>query len=336
MKLSVIIPVYNVGEYLSQCLDSVLSQDIDDMEIICIDDCSKDNSYNILLKYAQQDSRIKVYKNEQNIGVGYTRNKGLNVATGEYVHFLDPDDWLENGAYHLITEKLNNKNLDILFVNYKKFDNETKEFRKIEFPNKDILDKILNPVKDAEVFDNWERMCWLKFIRRDFLTENNITFPNYVSLSDVEWAANTYVKAKTICYTDIVVVNYRVNRKNSLVKLANNSILQIIGSVIKNRKLYVNFPDKIKYRMLAADYILLTKGIPNAYKNGILNIFELYKIIKIVNNDKNIKKYNFSFRDDYCCYQNLKFPILDFKKVVVKTNFPELFYFIVQIKKFLK
>ena len=66
MKLSVIMPVYNVEEYLSQSIESVLSQDTDDIEIICIDDCSNDNSYNILLKYAAQDSRIKVFKNEQN------------------------------------------------------------------------------------------------------------------------------------------------------------------------------------------------------------------------------------------------------------------------------
>lgn len=91
-KINVIVPVYNVAEFLPDCLDSLLSQNFDAMEIICVDDKSTDNSLEILEDYASKDKRIRVIKHEQNRGLGEARNSGLKVATGEYIHFLDSDD----------------------------------------------------------------------------------------------------------------------------------------------------------------------------------------------------------------------------------------------------
>lgn len=90
--ISVIVPVYNVEAYLCFCLDSVLSQTLQDFEVICIDDASSDSSYKILSEYAHKDSRIHVLRNGQNKGLSYTRNVGLDAATGTYIYFLDADD----------------------------------------------------------------------------------------------------------------------------------------------------------------------------------------------------------------------------------------------------
>ena len=106
MKISVIIPVYNVEKYLRQCLDSVINQTYKDLEIICVEDCSTDNSPQILQEYAQKDERIKILYNEKNSKLGPTRNNGLKVATGEYIHFLDSDDWLEPDAYEILVNHL--------------------------------------------------------------------------------------------------------------------------------------------------------------------------------------------------------------------------------------
>ena len=108
MKISLIIPIYNTSKYLSQCLDSVLSQTLKEIEIICIDDGSTDNSIKILKNYANADSRIKIIT-QQNSGAGFARNNGIKNASGEYIAFLDSDD------YYLDTDVL-----ESLYENAKK------------------------------------------------------------------------------------------------------------------------------------------------------------------------------------------------------------------------
>ena len=93
-KVSVIIPVYNVQDYLAECLESILNQTYTYFEILCIDDCSTDGSSAILREYARKDSRIKVWTNEKNSGQAYARNVGLSNAVGEYVLFVDADDMI--------------------------------------------------------------------------------------------------------------------------------------------------------------------------------------------------------------------------------------------------
>ena len=94
VKVSVIIPVYNVAPYLGECLDSVLQQSLKDIEIVCVDDCSTDNSSFLLKKYAESDIRIRLFYNERNRDLSFTRNRGLKESCGEYVFFLDSDDAL--------------------------------------------------------------------------------------------------------------------------------------------------------------------------------------------------------------------------------------------------
>ena len=94
MKFSIIVPVYNVEQYLAECLDSLLSQTYEDYEIICINDASTDKSYDILLEYSDNNKCIKVLNNDSNQGQSYSRNRGIKEAVGEYVLFVDSDDML--------------------------------------------------------------------------------------------------------------------------------------------------------------------------------------------------------------------------------------------------
>ena len=102
--ISVIIPVYNVEKYLRECLDSVINQTYKNLEIICVNDCSTDSSPEILEEYAKKDRRIIIKKNPKNIGLGLTRNEGIKIASGEYIHCLDSDDWLELYAYEILVK----------------------------------------------------------------------------------------------------------------------------------------------------------------------------------------------------------------------------------------
>ncbi len=110
MKFSIIIPIYNVESYLRECLDSVLQQSFADWETICINDGSTDNSAAILEEYGQKDSRFKII-NQPNGGLSAARNTGLKAATGEYVLFLDSDDWLEGNALERVSESLTNEDM---------------------------------------------------------------------------------------------------------------------------------------------------------------------------------------------------------------------------------
>ena len=125
-KISIIIPVYNVAEYLPQCLESVINQTLKDIEIICINDGSTDNSLEILREYEKKDGRIKIIDKE-NEGVSAARNKGIEVAHGEYLLFCDGDDWIETDTCEEVYKKIKFDNADMLIFNHYIIDKHEKK-----------------------------------------------------------------------------------------------------------------------------------------------------------------------------------------------------------------
>lgn len=328
MLISVILPVYNVASYLPKCLESIINQSYKELEIICIDDMSEDDSYNVLKSYADMDSRIKIFKNSKNLGVGLTRNKGLKLAQGEYIHFVDPDDWVEDELYEKLSKKLNEfQNIDVLYFSYNIFDNENNVFIPQNFKNRTILNRILNPVNNPETFDNWDRYVWLKLHRKDFLLDNNIFFKDYTSLSDVEHAALVYTKCKTLVYTDIKGINYRIKRENSLVTKAHKSIKNIILSFKNNKELYKDLPENIKYKLLGFDYYQIRHNIEKAYINNEITTCELIKTVFELNT-KDSKKYVYTdlASNEYELLINLR-------KVLMRKFCPNLWKKLIEIKK---
>lgn len=328
MLISVIVPVYNVSEYLPICLDSIIKQPFKDIEIICIDDKSTDNSLEILNQYHHKDSRIKIIENSENIGVGLSRNKGLNLASGDYIHFVDPDDWLEDNLYTELYDTLKKfPNIDVLYFMYQIFDNESEKFISYEYKNKNILNKILDPINSPETFDNWDRYVWLKLHRRNFLLDNNIFFKNYKSLSDVEHAALIYTKCKTLVYTDILGINYRIKRSNSLVSQAHKSFKGIVKSFENNKELYKNLPDNIKYKLLGFDYYQIRHNVEKAYIENKISTLELFNLIFKINT-KDAKKYIYNdlAPNEYELLINLR-------KVLMRKYCPNLWKKLINIRK---
>ena len=113
-KVSIIVPIYNVEKYLHQCVNSLLNQILKDIEIILVDDESPDNCPAMCDEYAKQDSRIKVI-HKKNEGLGYARNSGLEIATGEYIAFVDSDDYVELDAYQKLYSIAVDKKTDVLY-----------------------------------------------------------------------------------------------------------------------------------------------------------------------------------------------------------------------------
>ena len=188
VKVSVIVPVYNNEEYLDKCLSSLIGQSLEDIEIICVNDGSGDSSLDILNKYKQKDNRIVVLSQE-NQGAGASRNNGIDIANGEYISFVDADDWLEENALKKLYENAVRNNSEIvLFNSVERWpDSQTKE--RIYIPPDDETDY------DNLVFDyNYSKnlvmnamfVVWSKIYKTSFLKENNIRFDTYKIFNDVQ------------------------------------------------------------------------------------------------------------------------------------------------------
>ncbi len=179
-KISVILPIYNVEPYIEECLDSILNQTmIDDIEVIMVDDGSSDDSRYAIERYALDYDNFHAYHKE-NEGSGIARNYGLEKANGEYIHFCDPDDYIKPDFYERIYEfAKSSPNADFVFVNSSRFGN-WHIWEGILY--KTTFENIDGAIESTNIRENtnfvWDTGVWNKLIKKDFLMEKNIRFPN--------------------------------------------------------------------------------------------------------------------------------------------------------------
>ena len=233
IKVSVIVPVFNVESYLNESLDSILNQTLKDIEIICINDGSTDNSLDILENYAKKDKRIKIISKE-NEGQGVARNVGLDNAQGEYISFVDSDDFIKKDMLEKLYNKAENNNLDLVMCKVSSFDNETHEvdddlwyysLKCFDGFKKDVFNNL-----DTKKFtDSISVTPYNKLYKRSFIETNNIRFPNKYIFEDEVFFYNVYLKAKRISLVDENLYYYRTNRKGSTVsKSSDNDYIDVI------------------------------------------------------------------------------------------------------------
>lgn len=219
VKVSIIIPVYNPRELLVKCLDSVINQTLRDIEIICIDDGSSDGSIDILNEFYQKDNRIKIFR-QKNKGAGFSRNLGLEHANGDYIVFLDSDDWIEKDMCETLYKKAINSNCDLILFNaFRHLENNTTKDL-IHFPNNinensETFTFDYTYIKN-KVFNGYFGVIWCKFYKKTFLKENNIIFENHKMFQDVEFHIKTLLLAKKIAYCHNVFYHYIRIGQNSI------------------------------------------------------------------------------------------------------------------------
>ena len=207
-KVSVIIPVYNVEQYLRECLDSVVNQTLREIEIICVDDGSTDSSLDILKEYASKDNRITVIT-QKNLHAGVARNAGLAVARGEYVHFCDSDDWVEKEIYTECLKKI----ADIILFDAFKTDislNKKLSWKK-DYLNKE---KIKGDINEFE-FKFCTGSPWGKLFRRTFINKHKIRFQNLKCCNDIYFVKLALVVADSIELVDRPLYNWRFNAQGN-------------------------------------------------------------------------------------------------------------------------
>lgn len=181
MKISVIVPVYNSEKFLERCLDSLINQTLKDIEIICINDGSTDNSESILEKYSQSDSRIKIITKE-NEGVSISRNIGIDRATGEYIGFVDSDDWVDLNYFEKLYNAAKKYDTDIAVAGIIRLD----KFRKRTYLhfNQEITTKDINTkVKLCDIPDRC--YVWNKIYKTEKIRQKNLKFAEGTFYEDV-------------------------------------------------------------------------------------------------------------------------------------------------------
>lgn len=256
--ISVIIPVYNTEKYLHNCLNSLLKQTYEDFEVICIDDCSTDSSLEILEYYSKKDKRIKVLKNESNRGSGYSRNRGLDMAKGDYVFFLDSDDWISPNCFELLYSKSIELDLDLLIyqaiLHYEdgriiNFENmyymgflvkyEDTVFNHLELPISELFSIAVAP--------------WCKLYKRSFLEENNIRYTNlHLIQQDNPFFFEVILKAKRVSFLN-KVLHTRNRREGSVMaslgddRLFGRLIISelVLNVFLENREYYERYKSNV-------------------------------------------------------------------------------------------
>lgn len=217
--VSVIIPVYNPGQYLQPCLDSVIRQTLSDIEILCVDDGSTDDSPAILQEYAASDPRIHIIRQE-NSGPGAARNTGIRAATGKYICFTDSDDYLEPDALEVCSSAMERNSLEFLCFNAEAFDEDEKSFRRAEDLNSAYFRRTL---KEGRVFSGLELFTVLReekhlvispctvMTLRSFLLEHQLWFHTGILMEDESWTMSVLFHAARVGCVNRVLYHYRIH-----------------------------------------------------------------------------------------------------------------------------
>lgn len=211
IRLSIIIPFYNVEQYIAQCLDSVYHQDIpeEEYEVICVNDCSPDNSIAIVEEYAKKHANLVIVRNQYNRKLGGARNAGMDVSTGKYIWFIDSDDFIEENCVGKLLTMAENEDLDMLHFNYVEYPDTSQ-------PNRKPIDT--DVMTGAEMFFDtnfiWYHdliTAWRKLYKRAFLIDNNIQFAEHIMFEDNDYAVVAFANAQRVKHIAFNAYYYRNN-----------------------------------------------------------------------------------------------------------------------------
>ncbi|MDY3006751.1 glycosyltransferase [Anaerococcus porci] len=256
IKLSVIVAIYNVEKYLEKCIESLLNQNCSEYELILVDDGSKDNSSKICNHYLNKEN-IKVI-HQENLGVSVARNTGIKNSSGEWITFVDGDDFVENNFISEIMRIIKNIDTEMIMFNYNAFFDEKKIIacRSVPFTNNQFINKSKELIQKrmiSQYYNGGDKntivssgTTWCKVIKRDILQNNNIRFkPGLIKAQDTVFWLQASENVSSIYYLDKCIYNYRLSNnsissgkryiKDSVQKF-NDLLFEYKRHIIENKK----------------------------------------------------------------------------------------------------
>ena len=256
MKFSIIIPVYNVEDYLHQCLDSVLCQDFSDWEVVCVNDGSTDGSAAILEDYVAKDARFRLVT-QPNGGLSAARNAGLDAAQGEYILFLDSDDWLVENALMVLSTNLSGE--DMLCFSGRRFFEKTHGFNPSDLlKNGDYQSGMDYYNENALLPRDFAFVCVvLRAYRRTFLMDNGLRFKEGILHEDNLFTPLACYYAKEVRVLNVCLYNYRV-RANSITNTVDmKRLTDLMGTANELAAFFIpkkGFDKTVVYRAITHYY----------------------------------------------------------------------------------
>ena len=211
-QVSIILPVYNVEPYLRQCLDSIIKQTFKDFEILVINDCSLDNSLQIIKEYQQKDSRIILFNMPTNRGLSNARNEGIKLAKSKYIVFVDSDDWVRKDYLEFLFNNIEKRDCDVFSAGFISYNNQTSKYTHNKYSHLTLKAK---SNKTLILFPSTNCTIWNKIYKRDFLLKNNLFFV-LKTCEDCLFFYKLMLCKPKIIFTNEPIYFYRIARKESL------------------------------------------------------------------------------------------------------------------------
>ncbi len=309
IKVSIVVPVYNVEKYLKECIKSCQNQTLKEIEIICVDDGSTDSSLEVIKSIASKDSRVK-YISKKNSGYGNTMNRGFDAAVGEYIGICESDDYIEPDMYEILYNTAKTNNLDVVKSDYMTFrtvnGNRKQEYEQTCTDIK-YYNKVLIPKVTKEMF-RFQMNTWTGIYRKDFIRENNIRHNETpgASYQDNGFWFQTLSLAKSVMFVNRAFYHYRQDNPNSSINSSgkvfcmNEEYKFIHDFMIDNEKVNKNFKYEF-FRKKFFNYMHTYARIAEKYKLDFMKRFS-----EELNEEFNSKEFSFNLIDDewvktMCC-----------------------------------
>lgn len=255
IKVSVIIPVYNAEKYLRQCLDSIVGQTLTQIEILCIDDGSTDGSAKLLEEYRKRDQRVRVIT-QKNAGAGAARNRGLNEARGEYLSFLDADDFFEADMLRVAYEKAKAAKAQIVVFGSDQYRNDSQSFQSADWTIRKYALPPYRPMNHRtftenvfKVFVGW---AWDKLFEREFVQNCRLRFQEQRTSNDLLFVFSAVVLAERIEVEERILAHQRRDNPDSLSNTREKSWDCFYHALLALRE---NLKSYGLYRELEQDFI---------------------------------------------------------------------------------
>ncbi len=296
VNVSIIVPVYNVEKYLEKCLESIINQTLKNLEIICVNDGSTDNSLQILEDYAKKDQRIKII-NKKNRGSGAAKNTGMKNASGEYIGFVDSDDWVDLAMFEKLYDRAKSQKSDMVMCPIYIYDNVNQgseydlSYFNLDCFNEDF-DDAFDYTKTKEFFFKISVTPTNKIYRTKFLHDICAKFPEGLIFEDNPFFYKTFLNARNVSLIRDFLYFYRVNRSNSVMSKADKKYFDVVKIQNISRTIFLSDPKFNEFKVDLLNYQI--GSIFNRYEQ----VSEDYKkeFFELIKTDfHNIKLENYEF-----------------------------------------
>lgn len=328
-QISVVLPVYNVEEYLRQCLDSLANQTFEDFEVICVNDGSGDSSPDILEEYASEDERFKIVSQE-NKGLSGARNTGMNYIKGRYLLFLDSDDWLELNALELLYNHANALNSEMVIFPYRYFNQETKQYEENDFTKLNMFDssvdnKNFNYKNIPETVFRIPHES-IKLYDVKTLKKLAVKFPEGLNYEDAYFFYKIFFKLNKVSIIRTPIYNYRIRNDSICTTGTEKSfdifkILTSIENFLKEDEIYESFKDEfILFTVINLKfvYLRLDERFRDRYLEKIKKNYEFFSLNQV--NKNHLATWHF---DDRAFYQAID---VSNNGIEFELNYKKLYY----------